>query len=226
MNHEIRESVIRMKTKTVASVVCFGLFLLLIAAVKTIDVAKIGPAETSIGLSGINGAIHEMIGLNMKWYKLTNYLGILAILIGCCFAVLGLIQLIQRKSLLKVDRELLILGGLFVLMAIVYVLFEFIVINERPVLMPGETHPEASFPSSHTVLVYVILGGVMMIIGKYVDNSLLCGLIQAVFGVLILAMVFLRLFSGVHWFTDIVGGILLSSSMLFLFAAILDRVSE
>ena len=215
-----------MKTKTVASVVCFGLFLLLIAAVKTIDVAKIGPAETSIGLSGINGAIHEMIGLNTKWYKLTNYLGILAILIGCCFAVLGLIQLIQRKSLLKVDRELLILGGLFVLMAIVYVLFEFIVINERPVLMPGETHPEASFPSSHTVLVYVILGGVMMIIGKYVDNSLLCGLIQAVFGVLILAMVFLRLFSGVHWFTDIVGGILLSSSMLFLFAAILDRVSE
>ena len=215
-----------MKTKTIAAVICLVLFLLLIAAVKTVDVAPIGPEETSIGLSGINGAIHEATGVSKLLYKLTNYLGYLSILAGLCFALYGLIQLIQRKSLLKVDREILVLGCLLVVLALLYVLFEFVVINFRPVVMPGEAHPEASFPSSHTMLTFVILGSIMMIIGRYVKNRSLRTLIQVICGLLILVMVFGRLLSGVHWFTDILGGVLISGALLFLFAAVLDKVTE
>ena len=215
-----------MKTKTIAAVICLVLFLLLIAAVKTVDVAPIGPEETSIGLSGINGAIHEATGVSKLLYKLTNYLGYLSILAGLCFALYGLIQLIQRKSLLKVDREILVLGCLLVVLALLYVLFEFVVINFRPVVMPGEAHPEASFPSSHTMLTFVILGSIMMIIGRYVKNRSLRTLIQVICGILILVMVFGRLLSGVHWFTDILGGVLISGALLFLFAAVLDKVTE
>lgn len=215
-----------MKTKTIAAVICLVLFLLLIAAVKTVDVAPIGPEETSIGLSGINGAIHEATGVSKLLYKLTIYLGYLSILAGLCFALFGLIQLIQRKSLLKVDREILVLGCLLVVLALLYVLFEFVVIDFRPVVMPGEAHPEASFPSSHTMLTFVILGSIMMIIGRYVKNRSLRTLIQVICGLLILVMVFCRLLSGVHWFTDILGGVLISGALLFLFAAVLDKVTE
>lgn len=215
-----------MKTKTIAAVICLVLFLLLIAAVKTVDVAPIGPEETSIGLSGINSAIHEATGVSKLLFKLTIYLGYLSILAGLCFALFGLIQLIQRKSLLKVDREILVLGCLLVVLALLYVLFEFVVIDFRPVVMPGEAHPEASFPSSHTMLTFVILGSIMMIIGRYVKNRSLRTLIQVICGLLILVMVFGRLLSGVHWFTDILGGVLISGALLFLFAAVLDKVTE
>ena len=215
-----------MKKKTIAAGICFFLFLILIVAVKTVDVQAIGPEGTSIGLAGVNGSIHEAIGMQMIWYRITNYLGILSILIGICFACLGLFQLIRRKSLLKVDREILVLGGLYVILAILYILFEFFVISERPVILPGDEHVEASFPSSHTMLAFVILGSAVLMLGKYIHKERLCSILQAVFGVLILVAVFGRLLSGVHWFTDILGGILISAVLLFLFAGVLELVEK
>ncbi len=215
-----------MKTKSIAAIVCLILFLLTAVAVKTVDVAPIGPEDTSIGLAGINSPIHEATGLNMRLYKLTGYLGILSILAGLCFAGFGLVQLIRRKSLMKVDRELLVMGGLYIILAVLYVLFEFVVINRRPVILPDDVHPEASFPSSHTLLTFVILGSIMTVIGKYVKNRSLRSLIQVVCGVLILLMVFARLFSGVHWFTDIMASVFLGAALLFLFTAVLDKTAK
>ena len=211
-----------MRNRTIPAGVCILLFLALILAVKTIDIQVIGPEATSIGLATINGMIHEATGVQMTWYKITSYLGILSILVGVCFACVGLVQLIRRRSLLKVDAEILSLGCLYVILAVLYILFEFLIINERPIIMPGDEHVEASFPSSHTLLSFVILGSAMIVIGKYVRSRKLCILIQAVSGVLILIAVFGRLLSGVQWFTDILGSIFLSVSLLFLFAGSLD----
>ena len=213
-----------MKKKAIAAGICLILFLLLIVVIKTVDVQAIGPEGTSIGLAGMNGTIHEATGVRMLWHKITNYLGIFSILVVICFACLGLFQLIKRRSLLKVDREILVLGGLYVLLAVVYVLFEFVVVNERPIIMPGDEHLEASFPSSHTMLTFVILGSAITVLGKYVRSNWLRNLLQVVFGVLILVAVFGRLISGVHWFTDILGGILISAFLLFLFAGTLDHL--
>ena len=186
----------------------------------------IGPEATSIGLATINGMIHETTGVQMIWYKITSYLGILSILVGVCFACIGLIQLIRRRSLLKVDAEILSLGCLYVILAVLYVLFEFLVINERPVIMPGDEQVEASFPSSHTLLSFVIFGSAMIVIDKYVRSRKLCNLIQAVLGILILVAVFGRLLSGVHWFTDILGSIFLSAALLFIFTGSLDLAEK
>ena len=222
-NYSIRKKLSMMKKKAIAPGICLILFLLLIVVIKTVDVQAIGPEGTSIGLAGINGAIHDITGVHLTWHKITDYLGLLSIVVAVCFACLGFIQLIKRKSLLKVDREILVLGCLYVILAVLYVLFEFVVINERPIIMPGDEHAEASFPSSHTMLGFVILGSCMTVLHKYVRNDRLCGILQAICGVLILIMVFGRLISGVHWFTDILGGILLSAALLFLFVAALDQ---
>ena len=211
-----------MKRKAVAAVICFLLFLLLLAALKILDVQAIGPEGTIVGLAVINGAIHEATGVNMALHKITSYLGVFSIMVAICFACLGLFQLIRRRSLLKVDPEILALGCLYVIIAVLYLLFEIIVINERPVIMPGDEHVEASFPSSHTLLSFVILGSAMIVLGKYVPNRRLCGLLQGVLGVLLFVSVFGRLLSGVHWFTDILGSIFLSAALLLLFAGVLD----
>ena len=190
------------------------------------DVQMIGPEETSIGLATINGMIHETTGVQMIWYEITSYLGILSILVGLCFACIGFVQLIRRRSLLKVDAEILSLGCLYVILAVLYILFELVVINERPIIMPGDEHVEASFPSSHTLLSFAIFGSAMIIIGKYVRNRRLCNLIQVLLGILILIAVFGRLLSGVHWFTDILGSLFLSAALLLLFTGLLDLAEK
>ena len=186
----------------------------------------IGPEETSIGLATINGMIHETTGVQMIWYEITSYLGILSILVGLCFACIGFVQLIRRRSLLKVDAEILSLGCLYVILAVLYILFELVVINERPIIMPGDEHVEASFPSSHTLLSFAIFGSAMIVIGKYVRNRRLCNLIQVLLGILILIAVFGRLLSGVHWFTDILGSLFLSAALLLLFTGLLDLAEK
>ena len=205
--------------KYIGALITGALFIAEIVLLKRYDVAAIGPAGTEVGFSHLNQKVHDMTGVNMRWYDITDYIGYGAIAICLIFALIGLIQLIQRRSLLKVDREILALGGLFAVTIGFYVLFEKVVINCRPVLMEGETVPEPSFPSSHTVLVTVVMIAVMMIIDNYVSD-LFTGLIKALCVIVAVVTVGGRLYCGVHWFTDIVGGVLLSITLLLLFAGV------
>ena len=200
------------------------MFILTIALVKCVDIAAVGPAGTSVGLSHLNKAVHDLIGVHMFWYQVTNLLGFWAILCGAVFACIGLKQLIERKSLKQVDAKILAMGVLFVLLGIIYVLFEKVVINCRPVLMEGETVPEASFPSSHTVLAFVIFGAVAMMLKDYLKDKRLVSMLQNACLVLILVSVVGRLISGVHWFTDILGGIFLSYALLMVFSGVLEKL--
>ena len=207
--------------KIIGALICGALFAAEIALLKRYDVAAIGPEGTEVGFSHLNQKVHEMTGVNMMWYDITDYIGYGAIAVCLIFALVGLVQLIRRRSLLKVDREILALGGLFAVTIGFYVLFEKYVVNYRPVIMPGENMPEASFPSSHTVLITVVMIAVMMIIDNYAGD-LFTGLIRALCVIVTVVAVGGRLYSGVHWFTDIVGGVLLSMTLLFLFAAIIS----
>ena len=177
--------------------------------------AELESVGSEIGLSKLNVAIHDLFGVHMAWYKITNILGYLAILIGLGFAAIGGLQLIYRRSILKVDKEILLLGALYVVTVIFYILFEKVVVNYRPILLPDGEGPEASFPSSHTMLSCVILGSGLQLIKKYAQKSKTVQLVlTVVFAVMLALIVAGRLLSGVHWFTDIIGGILLSVALL------------
>ena len=211
-----------MKKKCITSAVCFGLFLLLILLIKTVDVAAVGPEGTEIGLSKLNVAVHNLFGENLGWYKVTNVLGYLAILIGLCFAAMGGLQLIYRRSILKVDKEILLLGALYVVTVIFYIFFEKVIVNYRPILLPDGEGVEASFPSSHTMLSCVILGSGLPLLKKYgKKNKTLELVLTVVFAVMLALIVAGRLISGVHWFTDILGGILLSVALLNAYEGLL-----
>ncbi len=202
------------------------LSVLFLVFVKTVDVAAIGPLETSVGFSHLNGAVADHIGLNMTWYKITQFLGYFAILVAGLFAVLGLLQLIRRRNLFKVDTQILAAGVLYAAVILLYVLFEKAVVNYRPVLMPNETDPEASFPSSHTMLTIVVMGSAMILLKKYIRNAPALLAVRIVCALILLVTVIGRLLSGVHWLTDIIGGIVISAALLAWFELALDRFGK
>ena len=202
------------------------LFAVLIALVRLIDVQAIGPEGTQIGLSDLNRYVFKTLGVHMIWYEITDWLGIAAIFTAFLFALTGLVQWIRRKNLLKVDKEILALGGLYLIVIGFYVLFELVIINYRPIIMPGSVHTEASFPSSHTMLVCVIMGSAVPLLGKYMKSEVLCRALRIICATIIGITVVGRLISGVHWFTDILGGILISVMLLNLYAAILERIEN
>ena len=211
----------RNKVKILLSGISELLFVLLIVILCFADRGAIGPEGTSIGLSHLNRFFFELTGVNMLWYNITDWLGITAVLTAFIFAVTGLIQLIKRRNFMKVDKEILALGGLYLLVIGIYVFFENLIVNCRPVIMPGCSHPEASFPSSHTMLLCVIMGNAVMIMKKYIKKKSLQRVLAVICYGIILVTVIGRLISGVHWFTDIVGGILISVSLLALYSLII-----
>lgn len=215
-----------MKKKWVMPSVTGALFALLILLVKTFDVEMVGPKGTAIGLSHINKAVHEFLGENMLWYDITDILGLVAIAVAAVFAVLGAIQLIKRKSIKKVDMKILTLGGLYAVMMLFYVLFEVVIINYRPIIMPDSTEPEAAFPSSHTMLVCVIMCSAVMVMKDYIKNAHLRLTLQIVSAVIVAVTVVGRLLSGVHWLTDVFGGVLISITLLSIFKALIEPKSE
>ena len=205
---------------------CFALLaVLLIVLIRFADVAAIGPEGTSIGLSAANQAVHQLTGVNMIWYDITDWLGFAALLTAFIFAVVGFVQMIKRRSLLKVDGDILALGGLYVVVIVLYLFFEKVIVNYRPILMPGCEHPEASFPSSHTMLVCVIMGSAIMLLPRYIRDHTLCRVLRAVCWAVIAVTVIGRLIAGVHWLTDILGGLLISAALLSLYAGVREKLN-
>ena len=179
--------------------------------VKYVDTSTIGPNGSVVGFSSLNSFVFNLTGNNMTLYKITEILGIIPILIALMYAVIGLIQVIDRKSL-KVDKELIALGILYIIVILIYVFFEKCIINYRPVIIDGVL--EASYPSSHTLLSICICGS-SLLINKYLfNNKKIYKYINIVSIISMVLIVLGRLLSGVHWASDIIGSIIISITLL------------
>lgn len=187
------------------------LALIFTILVKVVDVRVIGVNGSSIGFALINQFVFEMIGVNMIWYHITDWLGLAPIFIAMIYAVIGVIQLIKRKNIFKVDKEIIILGLFYILVIFLYVFFEKVVINYRPILINGFLEP--SYPSSHTLITICLCGSSIMVNRKLFNNKI-TKIANILSITIIVVTVIGRLVSGVHWFTDIIGGILVSIALL------------
>jgi len=191
-------------------------FVLWTLAVRFVAVRPIGPNDSSVGFATVNGIFHNLTGTNMTLYTITDWLGLVPVAFCLGFAVLGLCQFIKRKSLLKVDSSILVLGGFYIVTIVAYLLFEEVVINYRPILINGFL--EASYPSSTTLLVLCVMPTAILQLNDRIKNKALRRCIKAVIIAFIAFMVIGRLVSGVHWLTDIIGGVLLSTGLVLMYA--------
>ena len=183
--------------------------------IQWVDVQAVGQNGTKIGFADFNVQFHQLTGVNMTIYTITDWLGLVPVFVCLCFGMLGLVQLIRRKRLLRVDVDILLLGVYYVIVIACYLIFEMIPINYRPVLIEGRL--EASYPSSTTLLVLSVMPTLMFQAYRRTVNPM----IRKSAAVFVIAfstlMVIGRLISGVHWVTDIIGSVLLSAGLYMLY---------
>lgn len=193
-------------------------FVLWTVAVRLVEVRPIGPHGSTVGFATLNGFVHRCIGVHMALYTLTDWLSLVPIAFVAGFAVLGLVQWIKRKRILEVDRSLLALGGFYIIVMAAYLFFETVVINCRPLLIAGML--EASYPSSTTMLILCVMPTAVHQLRTRIHSAALRKVVTGAAMTFAVLMVVLRLIAGVHWITDIIGGILLSAGLVMLYLAV------
>ena len=126
----------------------------------------------------------------------------------------------KRKSLMKVDYDLIVLGIYYIVVILSYLLFEKIPINYRPILIDGRM--EVSYPSSTTLLVLSVMLSLYEQVNRRVVNIQLKNIINICIVIFTIFMIGGRLLSGVHWFSDIIGSIFISLGYYFLYKGVLQ----
>ena len=208
----------RIRRSFIASMCSLTVFVLWTVAICFVDVRAIGPQGSTVGFAGINGFVQNLTGVHWGLYNITDWLGLVPIFVCMGFSILGLVQWIKRKSICKVDHDILVLGGFYVITIAVYLFFESVVINYRPILING--YLEASYPSSTTMLVMCVMPTAIMQLGSRIKNKVFRNIVAVTIIAFMAFMVIGRLSSGVHWFTDIVGGALLSVGLVMMYYAV------
>ena len=211
-------------TYSIIAGVLLILFCALTVSLTFVDVREAGESGAPVGFATLNEAVFEALGQDEISLKLSDLCGVLMIAAVGAFGVTGLVQVIRRKGILRADKELYVMAGGLALLAVAYLFFEVVVINCRPVLEDGEL--AASYPSSHAMLAVSVAGMGAAYLFKYLKpkfrNGLLCGFLVG----LACVTVSLRLFGGVHWLTDIVGGVLLGLVITFVYLSVCALLAQ
>lgn len=202
--------------------VAFAVFTVL---VMTVDVRPVGVDGTEVGFSHLNQWVTERFGGYREWlYTLTEWLGNLVLCVAAGFAVFGGLQLIRRRSFIKVDWDIYVLAGLYIIVIALYVFFNLFAVNYRPVVL--EEGIEASYPSSHTLLAVTVMASAFLQFRARVPQKKIRIALEIACAVLLVATVAGRLVSGVHLFTDVLGGVLLGAPLVVLYAATVDAIPK
>ena len=203
------------KKLLIAGVILLFLFAVWTGLIQTVDVQPAGQNGTDIGFAKVNTWFHELTGVHMKIYTITDWLGLVPIFICMLFGMLGLTQLLKRKNLMKVDGDILLLGIYYILIIFGYFIFEMIPINYRPVLIEGIL--EASYPSSTTLLVLSVMPTFSFQAHRRIEHKNILFLIDIFVILFSMFMVLGRTIAGVHWLTDILGSVLLSAGLYLIY---------
>ncbi|MBR3165954.1 MAG: phosphatase PAP2 family protein, partial [Lachnospiraceae bacterium] len=134
------------------------------------------------------------------------------------------VQVVKRRSLFRVDPDIILLGLYYTLVIFAYLVFEMVPINYRPIMISGAL--EASYPSSTTLLVLSVMPTLKHQIDRRTDKPL----VRNVTGLFVIAfsafMVIGRLIAGVHWATDILGAVFLSMGLFLLYLCAVDAADR
>ncbi len=200
------------------------LFVIWTVLIKTVDVKPLGQNGTNIGFATVNIWFHSISGVHMWLYSVTDWLGLVPIAICISFGILGFSQLVKRRSLLCVDKDIIILGIYYVIVIMAYLLFETIPINYRPIIING--FMETSYPSSTTLLVMSVMPSLVLQIDRRVKSDFIKIAVRISSVTFTLFMVVGRLVAGVHWLTDIIRSVLLSLGLFLLYASCVEHITN
>ncbi|MBR1926040.1 MAG: phosphatase PAP2 family protein [Clostridia bacterium] len=208
----------------IISSILFCLFILFTIVIKLVGVKGVGPNGSEIGFADLNKSFFDSFGINNGAKIVSEIIGYFAIVCALFFVGLLIFEWIKRKSFKLVDKNLIVFCVMCLILACFYIFFEIVKINYRPIIVDGEL--KASYPSSHTMLICSLLVFCMLNFKFYVQNTKIRYTLYACFASLVIVGTICRLYSGMHWLTDIFAGVILSGALCFLFAGVLNLLSE
>lgn len=214
---EKRKSLIT--TYLILAVAFAGAFAFFTYLVMTYDVAPVGFNGAKIGFSSINVSVHDMFPWDAGSYELSKYLGYICLIAVGVNVLAAAMDFFRHKCRInRMHRRNIITCIYYIVVGAFYVLFEYTVINTRPI------SAEASYPSSHTMLALCVLYSVFVLLRFSTWNyRFLASILRVMCVLAMISMVVFRFLSGVHWLTDICGGILLSFSLMCFYRAGIAR---
>ena len=112
----------------------------------------------------------------------------------------------------------------YIVVIALFLFFEVVVINYRPMLIEGVL--EASYPSSTTLLCLTVMPSVIIGLKDRIKNKKFAILLNTVIILFTAFMVIARIISGVHWITDIIGGMLLSTALVVLLNEVTKKLKN
>lgn len=113
----------RNRKNFIASMCLLAAFVMWTLAICFVDVRAIGPKGSCVGFAVINDFVHTLTGVHLSLYNITDWLGLVPIFVCMGFGILGFVQWIKRKSISKVDYDILVLGGFYIVTMAVYLFF-------------------------------------------------------------------------------------------------------
>lgn len=96
-------------------------------------------------------------------------------------------------------------------------LIKIILRRDRPVNISLVNAMGFSYPSGHSMVSMAYFGFIAYLVYKYIDNTIVKVILIITLFISIIAIGFSRIYLGVHYFSDVLGGFLLSISYLMLF---------
>ena len=199
-------------------------FILWTILIQKVDVQPVGQNGTDIGFASVNTWFHQLTGVHMWIYTITDWLGLVPIVVCACFGFIGLTQWIRRRSLKKVDPDIILLGLYYILVILGYLIFEMIPINFRPIPIDGAM--EASYPSSTTLLVLSVMPTLIFQVNRKANQSSVKTTVTVITVLFTALMVIGRTVAGVHWLTDILGAVFLSMGLYFLYRSVVLIIDQ
>jgi undecaprenyl-diphosphatase len=199
----------------ICSAALLFVFIIFTVLVSAADVRPVGFGGSDIGFAALNTGLRGSLGESKFFDVVSDLILILSLMVAALFAAVGVIQLLKKKKLFKVDHAVLLLGAVYLLIVLFYAIFEIASVNFRP------NAAEASYPSSHVFIVLAVtLTAAVYVKARCRDKKLTLYICAACAAAAALTAV-CRLFSGDHWFTDIVGGLLLGGFLATLYGGAL-----
>ncbi len=200
-----RRRLSRFRIGLFASFLLLVIFLVFTWCVTWFDVQPIGINGSTVGFATVNGTFHDLFPDDKGCYNVTETLGHICLLVAACNALMAFVDFIRARGFKNMRKRYLITMFFYAAVVAAYIAFSLIPINARP------NNYEQSYPSSHTMLALCVLYSEIVLLGYGSQkNRFWIILFDILLVILMITMVVLRLLSGVHWLTDIIGGVLLS----------------
>ena len=179
-------------------------FILFIALAILTKLDKVNSFNNSFYTAFVSNTKKENL---TKFFKVFTYLGnfFVLLIISLCF--------LFKKQ--KKDAIFLVLALIFV--SILTFLIKYIIKNPRPEGVALIEESGYSFPSAHTSLTATTLTLMAYFLCKQTRKSWLKILIWIVSIILIFSVCYSRIYLGVHFFTDIIAGLLIAVIIVTLF---------